>query len=191
MLKELLRFGLANKYFEIKRIGDFTNSKNEGISHINTKAIDFDETTKNLCDEQGQELCKSCDALDIVDLKNKINLIEFKQLIDNKDIEKWIHNLELPQKIKDSRGVLLNIIRKDTFNHGGKVKKFYSCEKNVIIAFDLTDHTKKRMAILFRYPIVEAIIEKQFDENYIQGENFNDPICIRMDNFDTEYSKYA
>ncbi len=191
MLKDLMRFGIANNYFEIKRIGDFTNSENEGISHINTKAIDFDETTKNLCNEQGQELCKSCDALDIVDSENRINLIEFKQIIDNDDIEEWIQDLELPQKIKDSHGVLLNIIRKRNFNHGGKVRKFHSCEKNVIISFDLTDCAKNRIAILFRYPTVAAIIEKQFEENYIQGEKFNDPICIRMDKFDTEYLKYA
>lgn len=191
MLKDLLTFGIANKYFEIKRIGDFTNSKNEGISHINTKAIDFDTTTEKLCREHGQELCKSCDALDIVDSKNKINLIEFKQLIDNKDIEKWIHNLELPQKIKDSRGVLLDIIRKGKFNHKNKIQKFNSCEKNVIISFDLTADATKKMAILFRYSTVKAIIEKQFYNNYIQGENFNEPICIKMDEFDIEYLKCA
>ncbi len=191
MLNDLKTFGISEKYFEIKRIGDFPDSIKEGISHINTEAIDFDTTTKKLCSEQGQESYKSCDALDIIDSKNKINFIEFKQLRYNKDIEKWIQDLELPQKIKESRVVLLDIIKKVKFNHKNKVKKFYSCEKNVIISFDLTDDPRKKMAILLRYLKVKNIIVKQFDNDYIQGENFNEPICIRMTEFDTAYSKYA
>ena len=191
MLKDLLTFGITEKYFEIKRIGDFTDSKKEGFGHINTTAIDFDNTTKKLCGEQRQPPSKSCDALDIVYSKNKINLIEFKQLRDNKNIEKWIRELKLPRKIKDSRDILLNIIKKGKFNHKDKIEKFYSCEKNVIISFDLTDDATKKLAILFRYPTVEAIIVKQFCNNYIQGEKFNEPICIRMTDFDTAYLKYA
>ena len=191
MLKDLTTFGIAEKYFEIKRIGDFKNSGNEGFSHINTEAIDFDTTTQKLCSEHRQPPCKSCDALDIVYSENKINFIEFKQLRDNANIEKWIQDLELPQKIKDSREVLLNIIRKGKFGHKNKIQKFISCEKNVIISFDLTDDATKKMAILFRYSTVKAIIEKQFYNNYIQGENFNDPICIKMAEFDIEYLKYA
>jgi len=191
MLKDLLTFGITEKYFEIKRIGDFTDSKKEGFSHINTTAIDFDNTTIKLCSEQRQPPSKSCDALDIVYSKNKINLIEFKQLRDNKNIEKWIRELKLPRKIKDSRDVLLNIIKKGKFNHKDKIEKFYSCEKNVIISFNLTDDATKKLAILFRYPTVEAIIVKQFCNNYIQGEKFNEPICIRMTDFDTAYLKYA
>ena len=191
MLKDLTTFGIAEKYFEIKRIGDFKNSGNEGFSHINTEAIDFDTTTQKLCSEHRQPPCKSCDALDIVYSENKINFIEFKQLRDNANIEKWIQDLELPQKIKDSREVLLNIIRKGKFGHKNKIQKFISCVKNVIISFDLTDDATKKMAILFRYSTVKAIIEKQFYNNYIQGENFNDPICIKMAEFDIEYLKYA
>lgn len=191
MLKDLTAFGIAEKYFEIKRIGDFTDSKKEGFSHINTKAIEFDTTTKKLCREQRQPPSKSCDALDIVYSKNKINLIEFKQLRDNGNIEKWIQNLELPQKIKDSRDVLLNIVLKGKFKHKDKITKFNSCEKNVIIAFDLTDDATKKIVILSRYLTIRSIIEKQFYNNYIQGENFNEPICLRMTEFDIEYSKYA
>lgn len=191
MLKDLTAFGISQKYFEIKRIGDFTDSKKEGFSHINTMAIDFDTTTKILCGQHKQPPCKSCDALDIVDSKNKINLIEFKQLRDNGNIENFIQDLELPQKIKDSRDVLLNIIRKGRFKHKNKIKKFNDCEKNVIISFDLTDDATKRMAILFRYATVKGMIESQFDNNYIQGENFNEPICIRMNEFNAKYIKYA
>ena len=86
---------------------------------------------------------------------------------------------------------MLNIIRKGKFGHKNKIQKFISCEKNVIISFDLTDDATKKMAILFRYSTVKAIIEKQFYNNYIQGEKFNDPICIKMAEFDIEYLKYA
>lgn len=191
MLEDLRTFGITEKYFEIKRIGDFPNANSEGYSHIDTKAIDFDTTTRKLCGEQGQQLCKSCDALDIIDSKNKINFIEFKQLIDNETITAWIEDLELPQKIKDSRGVLLDIIRKSRFNHRDKIPTFNCCEKNFIISFDLTDDAKMKIAILGRYLTVKAIIEKQFHKNYVQGENFNDPVCIRMTEFDTTYLKYA
>lgn len=190
MLNELKTFGISEDYFEIKRIGDFKNSAREGFSHINTVAIDFDTTAVKLCGEHQQAPCKSCDALDIIDSKNRLNLIEFKQLKDRRDIENWIEGLELPQKIKDSRDVLLNIIRKSRFNHKNKIKKYYSCEKNVIISFDLTDDATKRIAIFSRYLTVKSLIEAQFYKNYIQGENYNDPICIKMAEFDTEYSNY-
>jgi len=192
MLKDLMTFGITEKYFEIKRIGDFTNSKKEGFDHINTPAIDFDRTAKKLCAEQSQQTSKSCDALDIVVSKNKINFIEFKQLRDDANIEEFIaEDLELPLKIKDSREVLLDIIRKIKFIHKGKITNFNRCEKNVIIAFTLTDDATKKMASVFRISTIMKIIEKQFCNNYIQGENFNEPICIIMTEFDTAYLKYA
>ena len=191
MLNQLKSFGQTEGYFEIKRIGDFNDAQKEGFSHINTIAIDFDETTKKLCGEHRQPPCMSCDALDIIDSKNKINFIEFKQLEDNATIENWIEQKDLPQKVKDSRGVIINIIRKGRFDCRDKVKMFNSCEKNVIISFNLIDNAKKRIAILGRYLTIKAIIEKQFYDNYIQGENFNDPICIKMDNFDSKYPNYA
>jgi hypothetical protein len=63
MLNDLKAFGISEKYFEIKRIGDFTNSKKEGFSHIDIEAIDFDKTTEKLCGEHKQPPFKSCDAL--------------------------------------------------------------------------------------------------------------------------------
>jgi tyrosyl-tRNA synthetase len=191
VLNELKAFGISENYFEIKRIGDFENSKNEGFSHINTVAIDYDKTTRNLCGKHKQSPFKSCDALDIVDSKNKINFIEFKELRDNNNIEKWIQHLELPQKIKDSHHVLRDIIKKDKFHHSGKMTKYNFCEKNAIISFDLTDDATKKTAILLRIITVKKIIEKQFHNNYIQGENFNEPICIRMTEFDAEYLNYV
>ncbi|MFA4956538.1 MAG: hypothetical protein WC556_06145 [Candidatus Methanoperedens sp.] len=191
MLNELKTFGINEGYFEIKRIREFPNAAKQGISHINTLAIDFDKTTEILCGEHGQESFKSCDALDIVELKNRINLIEFKQLIDQPDIEKWIEDIELPQKIKESHVVLLNIIKKSKFIHKDKRRKFTDCEKNVIISFSLSGVASKRLAIVIRYSVIEEIILKQFRENYPQGENYNSPVCIRMAKFDTDYSKYV
>jgi len=191
MLNKLKSFGVNEGYFEIKRIGSFDNAAHEGISHINTKAIDFDKTTQTFCCEHEQQSYKSCDALDIIVSKNKVNFIEFKVLKDNATIEDWIEKLNLPQKIKDSREVVLSIVRKAKFRYKDKIKKFNSYEKNVIISFDLIDDARMKIAILSRSLTVREIIIKQFDENYIQGENFNDPVCIRMEKFDDEYSKYA
>lgn len=192
MLKGLKVFGISEGYFDLKRIGDFTNSKKEGFSHIDTEAIDYDTTAKKLGDEQNQSSFKSCDALDIVDSKNKINFIEFKRLRDTKDIENWIQHLDLPQKIKDSHHILRDIIKKKGFVHKNtKMKTYNYCEKNTIISFDLTDDATKRMASLLRTLVVVELIKKQFDNNYIYGENFNDPICIKMDDFDANYEKYA
>ena len=191
MLNDLKTFGISENYFEIKRIGDFVNSREQGFSHIDIEAINFDETTKILCTEQDQPAFKSCDALDIVDSKNKINFIEFKQFKDREDMETLIEKYELPQKIKESNHVLIDIIKKRNFVHKNKMKKYYSYEKNVIISFNLTDNPRKKIAALFRISTIMKMIEKQFHNNYIEGENFNEPVCIRMVEFNTAYLKYA
>lgn len=191
MLNELKTFGRSEDYFEIKRIGDFKNSVREGFSHIDTVAIDYDTTTRKLCSEQKQYTFKSCDALDIVVSKNKINFIEFKQLIDYENLEEFIaEDLKLPQKIKDSHHVLRDIIQKRRFIHRDKMTKYNSCEKNVIISFTLTDGAR-RIASALRILTVMKIIEKQFSNNYIDGENFNEPVYIIMSEFDAKYSKYV
>lgn len=191
MLNDLIVFGIHENYFEIKRIGNFPNAHNDGISHINTSAIDFDTTKQKICAEHGQDQCKSCDALDIIPSKNKINFIEFKELIDTPDIIDFINDLELPQKIKDSRDILLSVIRKQRFNHPQKIPKFRRCEKNVIISFNLTNEATRRAAIFLRWFAVKAVIEKQFTGNSIEGENFNYPVCIKTTNFDTAYLGYC
>jgi len=191
VLKDLTDFGIAQKYFEIKRIKDFPNSKKEGIDHIETKAIDFDTTAEKLCREQGQHQFKSCDALDIIYSKNRINFIEFKQLDYKEDAEEWIQQWELSRKIKESRDVLINIIRKKNFQHPAKMNKFYSCEKNIIISFSLTDNPRYNLAYLLMYARAEEIIKKQFYNKSIQDENFNEPICINMYEFDAKYPEYV
>ena len=190
MLKKLRDFGVSENYFEIKRIGDFDNSENEGFDHIDTVAIDFDITAQKFSHEHGQDSFKSCDALDIIHSNDKINLIEFKQIETTEDVVDWIDGLKLPRKIKDSRDVLLGIIRKNRFRYAKKVDLFNSYEKNVIISIELRGTYQTKMLFFFEYLKLKAIIEKQFNENYIQGENFNDPVCIQMSIFDTEYQKY-
>jgi len=191
MLNELKSFGQTEGYFEIKRIGDFDNAQKEGFSHINVVAIDFDKTKTKVCNELNLNCYKSCDALDIIDTKDKINFIEFKELEDRTNIEDWIENLDFPQKIKDSREILFNIIRKRNFVHKDKKTKFISCEKNVIISFSLSSTASNRLVSLLRWTTIKAKIEGQFNDNYIQGEKFNEPVCIRMNDFNLKYSTYA
>ena len=190
MLDKLKLFGQNEGYFHIKRIRDFDDAKRDGLTNINTEAIEFDKTAIKLCQEQGQQICKSCDALDIVETetKNKINLIEFKQLEYDEKIKDYIDSLELPQKIKDSREILLNIIRKEKFQHPEKINTFKLCEKNVIISYALTDDSIGRLITKRRHDIVKEKLLTSFKENYIQGENFNEPVAIKLEKFDEEYS---
>lgn len=191
MLQQLKEFGIKEGYFEIRRIGDFERAAQEGFSHIDTAAIDFDKTKDKVCDELWLNALRSCDALDIIGNKNKINFIEFKQLEDRNNIEDWINKLELPQKIKDSRDVLLNVVRNRKFVFRNKVRLLNSSVKQVIISFELAARAKEKLATLMRWTTVKAGIEKQFCQNYIQGENFKDPVCIRMKEFDRKYQQYT
>ena len=112
MLKDLKCFGKSEGYFKIKRIGDFADSQDQGFNLIDTQAIDFDETKKKkLCEELKQDHCKSCGALDIIDEQKTINFIEFKRFSHPPDLEDQKAMSELPEKIKDGREILLNIIR--------------------------------------------------------------------------------
>ena len=194
MLDKFKKYGQRAGYFRIKRIGDFKGSEKEGFAHINTKAIDFDETTKTLCQEQGQNAIKSCDAVDIMVSENRINLIEFKQF-DREEVRKdYIRRLELPQKVKDSMSTLLNILRKKEMIHRDKVKTFGSCEKNAIISFNLPRDPEEKLSLLFR---TETITQKTATEMMIEAEFEEDRIlelknvqCIRMEDFDEVYSKF-
>lgn len=191
MLKKLKAFGKKEGYFEIKRIGEFPNASSEGYKHIKTEAINFDAATEGFCRKHDLESVKSCDALDIIDDKNKINFIEFKQLPDDETLTKTIEGFLLPRKIKDSQCVLLNIIRKKDFNFEDKVDEYYKCEKNVIISFHLLSDPRKNFIIGLKYIEIESIIEKQLENNYIEEDNFKWPVFILMTKFDFDYLKYA
>ena len=79
MLKELKSFGVRKKYFEIGPVCEFRKADG-GTVHIKTEAIDFDETKRVWCAEKKKKESESCDALDIVHSKNRVNFIEFKPL---------------------------------------------------------------------------------------------------------------
>ena len=83
LLQALGTFGLDDGYFEVKKIPEFKDSKKEGISELQTEAIDFDKTKEKVFPNESY---KSCDAL--IFCKNKtgtIIFIEFKQItIPNK-----------------------------------------------------------------------------------------------------------
>lgn len=191
ILTQFKTYGVTNGYFDIRRIGDFEKSVEESFDHINTNAIDFDKTKDKVCRDLGQECYKSCDALDIIESKNRINFIEFKNLIDTTDIENWIGNLDLPRKIRDSRDILLHILRDIRFCYSRKRQIYTNIEKNVIISVDLVDSATRNFVILQRLNIVREIIKSQFIDNYVQGEKYNDPICIKKQDFDAEYTKYS
>lgn len=190
MLNNLTIFGVNNAYFKIKRIGDFDNSTSQGISHINTQAIEFDKTKQKICDELKHTYCKSCDALDIIHTKNQLNFIEFKQ-IDDSNLQDYIQKLDLPQKLKDSHFILLNIIRKNQFKHDKKISLFKACKKNCIIVYGLNTNSTLKIGIYLRHLTVKSIIQQQFKDSHISGENFEDPIFMQLSNFDLKYQQYT
>lgn len=193
MINDLLNFGIANNYFMIQRIGNFDNAPLEGYSHVNRQAIEFDKTQKEISRILGLQCLKSCDALDIIVVKPVINFIEFKQIISNSQIQKWISDdMDLPQKIKDSREILLSILRNSRFNqHKDRINRFNQINKNFIIAFDLINDHKQKILIYSKWLQIQALIQKELQNNYIQGENFNAPVCVMMANFDTDYLPYT
>lgn len=187
MLNKLKSFGQTEGYFEIKKIGDFKNSKKEGFENITTKAIDFDNTKEVLQKELKLQCFKSCDALDIINTKNKINFIEFKQIDDKRKLDEFIKKLELPRKIKDSREVILNIIRKQKFIYKNKIGCFNKSTKNFIVCFKLIENKTETIAFYTRFLTVKSKIEAELNKNYIQGENFNEPIYMLIKDFDKKY----
>lgn len=190
MLNELQIFGIAQEYFELKKIGDFDNAAAEGFSSVQTNAIQFDKTKERICRLHKIEGMKSCDALDLIIANDRINFIEFKQIGDG-NLPDWISDdMELPRKIKDSRDILLTIIRDIRFIHTGKMTKFYQCEKNFIIAFELRVKGVNEIAFHMKWLQIAETIRKVIEKNSIQGEKFNDPAFVHISNFDTEYAKY-
>lgn len=184
------QYGIDNNYFEIKPIKNFNNAINEGINHINIQAIEFDKTKDRVCSEFHQHCLMSCDALDILDSKNKINFIEFKGLNNEEDTREFIKGLKLPKKFKDSRDVLLLILRKNNFIYRDKIEHYNNIEKNIIIAFDLNINSRLKIAFSIKFLAIHSLIKKQFVDNMIEGENYNEPVCIKKSNFNTLYLKY-
>jgi hypothetical protein len=192
MLNSLVKIGKDKNYFIYKRIGDFDNALQEGYHHINTHAIQFDKTKEKIASDFGQNCLKSCDALDILPRKDRINFIEFKQIKDNNQVREWIQEeLSLPQKIKDSHEILLIILRQSFFSgFPNRIKNFQKVEKNFIISLDLLTNHKNQTLIYLKLLKIKSLINKEFKNNFIQGESFNKPKYIKMNEFDLVYPSF-
>jgi len=191
MLNDFLTFGINNNYFEVKRIGNFSLAGIEGYSHINTSAIEFDKAKTNICNSLNLEQCKSCDALDILPAKNRLNFIEFKIFQDRRQLKEWIKNKsKFPKKIKDSYFILRALLQNRLFIHKGKADKFKRANKNFIISFDLKSNPLNTIAFSLTWFQVEALIQKELQTDYFIGENFNTPVCIQIRYFDSKYLSY-
>ena len=189
MLSEFKSFGKEKGYFEIKKIRDFDKDsaeERESIAHINTEAIDFDKTARFLAKRHRQNPFSSCDAVDIVESENQINLIEIKRFYEKvypRDIE------TLPKKIDDSRSILQNILRDKRFHHPDRMQKFKSCRKNIIFAFGWETEPDEDVVIMRLFNMVKEDVSKLVEQNRKEGENFRDLFCIELKDFDAEYQK--
>ena len=72
--------------------------------------------------------CKSCDALDIIERKDEVNFIEFKQVEKIKNIDtNWIKELE--KKVKDSIFILKKIVGEEDFKFTKKTDELRRTHK--------------------------------------------------------------
>jgi hypothetical protein len=146
MLQRLLEFGINEKFFEIKLLGQLdksccTNSKLE--------VIDYDKTKDDLSQKSEINKPKSSDALKIIPQLNCIDFIELKgfgEFINrnkndgnvNEKINSQVKKFDLAQKIEDSLFVLQFIIRHKKFNCTKSEKiQYKQAIKNYIIVTDI------------------------------------------------------
>jgi hypothetical protein len=131
MLQKLKDFGVANGYFEEKKICNFENAENEGLSLIKTKAIEFDKTSKKISERyKWSSRPSSCDALKIIVPENRFDFLEFKQ---RKITEiKEIKNKEDYDNVKKNIFVFLNLkINPDLKNKSNLSFLFDMCWKEI------------------------------------------------------------
>ena len=162
-LQALENFGLNEKYFEIKKISEFKDSKKQGIDELQTEAIEFDKTKK-----EGflKEDYKSCDALIFCkNKKAKIIFIEFKQITmkPKSDIKQLLKKYKLIQKAEHSREILSHICKKKSFEFKNKNNVFDETKKVFIFSPKISN---KNSVMKFDLSLFLRILEKKFYEYF-------------------------
>ena len=186
-LQALENFGLDKGYFEIKKISEFKDSKKEGISELQTKAIEFDKTKKKVFLKGNY---KSCDALIFCkNKKEKIIFIEFKQItIKTKDdIEEFFKNNNLIQKAEHSREILSHICKNNSFKFKKKHNFFDETKKIFIFSPKLINDEPVKKFISFSR---SNILKEKFDQIVKKSKHlFNKPLFIKVEEFDEKLAE--
>jgi predicted nuclease of restriction endonuclease-like (RecB) superfamily len=164
MLKRLMEFGIQEKFFDIKPIGELPKSC---CTQSKVDVIDFDQTKEIISKIGGLQQPKSADALKILPELNHIDFIElkgFQQFIKHFDkqskghfqpdetIKNQIVDFNLSQKIHDSLFILNSLIHhKDFKRTQSEAAKFKQITKGYLIVVDIElnkDPIKDRLVTL-------------------------------------------
>jgi len=135
MLLSLKDYWISKWYFIEKKLNEFSEAKRDWFDNIKKVVIDFDETWKKF----GDLSSKTADVLDIKN-DNNLNFIEFKNIIDNWNIEEFIKNLNFDLKVEESFHLLRRIIKERNFWTIENRKNFNETRNQFIfsIAWDIS-----------------------------------------------------
>jgi hypothetical protein len=135
MLKRLMEFGIQEKFFDIKPLGELPKSC---CTESKVDVIDFDRTKEIISKICGLQQPKSADALKILPDLNRIDFIElkgFQQFIKHFDkqskghsqpdetIKNQIVDFNLSEKIHDSLFILNSLIHHKDFKRTQSLAK--------------------------------------------------------------------
>lgn len=146
--KTLINDGENSCFFVEKKLGNLEkDKKNECLTSLELKVIDFDKTEKEL--SKHRRTRKSCDAIKFVINREpeEIHFIEMKSIVNfNKDkkIKSWedrikkIENFKFYKKITDSIQTMTDVIENKKMDLNNLVKKsYYDTKKYPILLVDI------------------------------------------------------
>jgi hypothetical protein len=188
MISKFYNYGITNNYFEERKISQFHNAQREGLSSIQTIAIEFDKTAKKIARENRWNPCKSCDALKFLLTNNRFDLLEFKQvkIRNESDLKELIEKFDLNTKIKDSF-FLLKCIRQK-INLSNQEKTDYNLiEKNVFFYMDPIEDSRLSLSFAFFWKTVDETINTLLEGIENIESNFNKPELKKLSELDNHY----
>lgn len=164
MLKRLMEFGIKEKFFDIKSLGELPKSC---CPHSKVEVIDFDQTKEIISSKIELQYPKSADALKILPDLNRIDFIElkgFQQFIKHFDkqpkshshpdetIKNQIADFNLSRKIRDSLFILNFLLHHKSFEcKQSEATQFEKAKKGYLIVVDIElnkDPIKDRLVTL-------------------------------------------
>lgn len=188
MISKLYNYGIRNQYFEERKISQFSRARAEGLTSIQTEAIEFDKTAKKIARDNRWNPCKSCDALKFLLTKNRFDLLEFKQIKirTEADLKDLIEKFDLSTKIKDSF-FLLKCIRQK-INLTNQEKKDYDLvEKNVFFYMDPIDDPTLSYGFALFWKTVDETINTLLEGIENIESNFKKPELKKLCELDNHY----
>lgn len=192
VLKELLKYGTDNGYFEIQTISDIK----EYNCNSKTEMIDFDKVTSKLY--KGGDIPCSCDGLKLLIDNKRLDFIEFKSISNmikfGRNIKKEIKGFKLEDKINCSFETL-NKLYFDKVGDNLKNEFNNDIEKNYLVVADNISDGMANIRFAFKMfgetaniyrEIAQELKEKLSAIN--EPKLSNPPIFLKCSRLDSYYS---